>query len=97
VDTARSEATIGSNVEYAKVIEYGLNPGTFVSTSSLEGWARRHGMKRGSAYAIAQAIRRRGLPEKEVLQKALKDSEGEIKRRFGDLARDIEKNWGRKT
>ena len=97
MDTSRSEATIGSNLEYAKTIEYGLDPGTFVSTSSLEGWARRHGMGRGSAYAIALAIRRRGLPEKEVLQKSLTEAGSKIKEHFLALARDIQNNWERKT
>jgi phage gpG-like protein len=97
VNADRGEASIGSNLEYAKVIEYGLDPGTFVSASSLEGWARRHGMRRGAAHAISRRIFERGLPEKEVLQKALKDSESDIKRHFGDLSRSIEKNWERKT
>ena len=55
---------IYSKSPYASVIDRGRRPGFGVGKAGIQalmGWAQRHGMERSAAYAIAAAIKRRGL------------------------------------
>ena len=48
----------------ASIVDRGRRPGYGVGKAGIQalmGWAQRHGMERSAAYAIAAAIKRRGL------------------------------------
>ncbi|HEX6937915.1 MAG TPA: HK97 gp10 family phage protein [Longimicrobiales bacterium] len=67
------DARVGTNVEYAAAIEFGLPPGTRPDVAGLTGWVRRKlGVQdpqeaRSIAFAIAAKIRRRGTEAQPYL------------------------------
>ena len=65
-------ARMASGSAYASVIDDGRRPGTMPNIQALVGWAQRHGSEdpKRAAWAIAIAIKRRGLPAKHVFQRA---------------------------
>lgn len=98
VDIGAGTVRVGTNVEYATVIEYGQKPGKWPPAEPIEKWAQRHGIRdRGAFYLIRRAIFRRGIEEKKTLTNALNDSKGPIKRHFKALANAIEKQWDKKA
>jgi phage gpG-like protein len=66
---------VGSNVIYAPFQELPVRP-HWPPLAALETWARRHGT---TAYVVARAIARRGLPGKRFLQRAFEDNREKIK------------------
>ena len=69
---------VGSNVVYAPWMEFPVRP-HWPPLAALEVWARRHGT---SAYIVARAIARRGLPGLRYLGRAFDDATERIKARF---------------
>jgi hypothetical protein len=52
-------ATVGTNVGSAASVEFGSRP-HWAPIGPLKGWAKRHGMDEGAAYAIQKTIAKRG-------------------------------------
>jgi hypothetical protein len=66
---------IASTSPYASVIDHGRRPGSWSNIQALTTWVKRHGMDgdpRSIAFAIAAAIKKRGLPAKKVFERAAK-------------------------
>jgi hypothetical protein len=63
---------LASSSPYASTIDDGRRPGTLPNVQALVGWAKRHGMEnpKSAAWAIAIAIKRRGIPAKHVFARA---------------------------
>lgn len=74
---------VGSNIEYAPVLEYGRKPGKFPNLDALVGWTARKGMITGGAtktydnlyykdkgvvFLIARAIATRGTKGKHTFK-----------------------------
>jgi len=89
-----TRAIVGSNVKYAPVIEFGLEPGARINYRDLIPWAKRHGMQ-GAAFVIARAIMRRGLPARRIFQTALERSLALMQSALRIMIKDIERRWGR--
>lgn len=66
--------TVGSNLEYAPVIEYGRSAGWFPPLEDIKVWARRKLGDESKAYVIARAIRRRGFKAQPYLEPAVKEA-----------------------
>ena len=65
---------VGSNVEYAPYVELGTRP-HWPPVAALTVWSRRHGL---SAFLVARAISRRGLPPRRFLQRGLDENAARI-------------------
>jgi phage gpG-like protein len=97
--TGEVAATVGSNLVYAKPVEYGSRP-HFPPVAPLELWARRKlgvpaRRARSVAFAVARKIARRGTPAQPYLGPALEQSKGAIEAALARLGADIERNWSR--
>lgn len=95
-------AKVGTNVIYAKPVEYGTgihseapdSKGSpyFPPPDALELWAVRHGFDSG--FVVAQIIfNAGGTVPKPYLRPALEDSTGDIEKFLSRAADDIEKEW----
>lgn len=82
------EASIGSNQQYADVVELGRRPGSAPPPpGALLPWMRRHGIPPEKEYVIRMRIGRFGVDGRPYLGPALTDNENTIQREF-DLAAD---------
>lgn len=97
-------AKVGSNVDYAPYMEYGTGGQSDGSggrggrhwppAGALDVWARRHGFQSG--FQVAKAIGQRGgLEPRRYLRGALEDSVAKLKGFVKDMAKDIERMWGK--
>ncbi len=79
---------VGSAVEHAPYVELGTKP-HWPPLAALEVWAQRHGT---TAFAVAQAISRRGTKAYRYLQGAVEQNESKIVALIGDVvSRIVEK------
>jgi phage gpG-like protein len=101
VDTGRYRASIksdvkglqgivGTDVEYARFIEFGSRP-HWIPAGVLQSWAQRHGFD--SEFSVRKAIASRGTKARLVLTNALKESMGDIQRLLGEMGKDILIRW----
>jgi len=81
---------VGTNLNYATAIEYGLPPGTRPDPEALQGWVRRKlGVRdpreaRSVAYAIAKKIERSGTDAQPYLHPAAEQERPEFLRRLNE-------------
>ena len=82
------DARVGTNLEYAEAIEFGLPPGTRPDVASLRGWVRRKlGIKdpveaRRVAFLIARKIERHGTDAQPYLHPAAEAERALFRERF---------------
>lgn len=99
-------AKIGTNVSYAKPVEFGTGLLSDAPDSkkrrywppwqALQPWARRHGFGAGEAggRAVAYIIwKRGGTKPKRFMRDGFKNALNEINNHMGTLAIDIGKKW----
>ena len=96
-------AKVGTNVGYAKPMEYGTGALSdapeslgwhFPSGSDLDRWASRHGFSSG--YVVAAIIKNRGgLRPRKYLRKAFKQIRGNIPGFLRVMAQEVEALWAR--
>lgn len=79
------QGVVGSNVTYALAQEFGTRP-HWPPVGALQPWASRHDM---SAFLVARAISRRGLPARRYLGKAVEAAEPRFFRRLDRAMREI--------
>ncbi len=95
-------AKVGTNVKYAKPMEYGTGllseaPDSkktrhYPPGGALELWAKRHGI--GSGEAVARAIGRRGgLRPRRYLRGALEESVSKIQGLLNRMGEEIRAGW----
>lgn len=98
-------AKIGTNVNYARPMEYGTgklsdDPASahaahFPPSGALDVWAKRHGIA-GGGFVVARAIGRRGgLKPRRYLRGGLADSRGAIAGFVQQLDSDVKAIWQR--
>lgn len=97
--TGEVSATVGSNLQYAKPIEYGSRP-HFPPLAPIELWVRRKlrvpaNRVRSVAFLVARKIARHGTPAQPFLGPALEQSKGFIDSAMRDLGAEIERKWSR--
>jgi len=87
-------ASIGSNLEYMKPLEFGSKP-HFPPLSALQPWARRHGFPAGSpgAFLVARVIAARGTKAHHMLRDGIKATRPFLKTQLGKAASSIEASW----
>lgn len=89
-------ARVYSHLGYAAAVETGRAAGARMPPpAALEGWMRRHGL-RGSPFALARAIGRRGLRGRFFLRAAATAVGRQMPFLAGQAARTIEARWGKK-
>lgn len=86
-------AQVGTNAPYAQAVHEGRKKGSMPPVSALAGWASRH---RVSAFLVARAIGRRGIPARPFLREALQRMRSQIDRALATASREIESGWGRR-
>ncbi len=88
----RPFAEVGTNVEYARDVEYGTSP-HYVPFRPLQLWARRKGLKAESANALAAytqlKISMYGTKPHPYLNPALKDNINQINRDIAEAIHGI--------
>lgn len=75
----RPKAEVGTNVEYAKDMEFGSSP-HFVPIANLIKWAKRKGLDEDIAYAVQDAIAEHGTKPHPFLVPALNENKARILR-----------------
>jgi phage gpG-like protein len=84
------EASIGTNVAYARPVEEGRQSGApMPPTGSLLGWMNRHGIPAEREFVIRRAIARRGIRARPYLLPALENNRTQIAREFAVANRRI--------
>lgn len=78
---------IGSNLNYAVPVELGSKP-HFPPVEPLADWARAklgvpESEARSVGFLIARKISRKGTPAAEMVQRAMRDNEGQVQEIFG--------------
>ncbi|MCP4567980.1 MAG: hypothetical protein GY841_10410 [FCB group bacterium] len=97
-------AAVYSNAGHARPIEYGTGllsdaPDSkkrryFPPGPALQGWAERHGFEDG--WDVARAIYRRGGTRKHsMLRDAFAELGGRMNKYMAEMAREVQKLWGR--
>jgi hypothetical protein len=87
-------ASIGSNLEYMKALEFGSKP-HFPPLSALQPWARRHGFPAGNAgaFLVARAIAARGTKAHHMLRDGIKATKPFLKKKLAEAGSSIEASW----
>ncbi len=84
----KSYVEVGTNLEYAVSIEFGLDPGTMPPVEALEPWVRRvilggievyAGEARDIAFAVAKGIEKWGTNPQPFLHPAYESNIGDIR------------------
>jgi phage gpG-like protein len=65
--------SVGTDVKYAKAIEFGARP-HFPPLAPIREWCRRHGIPEGFAYVIAKKISLHGLPARPYFLARIRDN-----------------------
>ena len=89
----------GTDVEYAPAVEVGRSPNsTMPPVPPLERWGWLHFNKKGTGYALALAIAKRGIPGRFMLAKAIKKLkstiQGNIREARNKAVKEILKRMG---
>lgn len=92
-DVTGWRGTVGTNVSYARFIEFGTRP-HWPPVGALSPWYSRHGFS--SEFPVRRAIGRRGTKARMIFTNALKNSLGAIKRHLDNMGKDIHSRWQRK-
>ena len=94
VDSSGQRARVGTNVSYARAVEFGTRP-HWPPLGALQPWARRHGFPSGQrgAWLVARTIAARGTRGAHMFREGLGASVGLITGLVADLGRDIERRW----
>ena len=82
----------GTNLPYAKYVEFGRGPGKMPPAGALSGWIRRHGG--GSEFVIRRAIGRKGTKGKHFMQKGRVFVQPRVKAEFDAVAQRIASQLG---
>lgn len=61
IDEDTGTIHIGTNLDYAPIMEYGRRPGTMPPVEPLERWARFRGMPEGTGWAVAMSMKKKGI------------------------------------
>jgi hypothetical protein len=87
-------ASIGSNLEYMKPLEFGSKP-HFPPPSALQPWASRHGFPAGSAgaFLVARVIAARGTKAHHMLRDGIKATRPFLNTQLAKAASTIEASW----
>ncbi|MCU0515233.1 MAG: HK97 gp10 family phage protein, partial [Anaerolineae bacterium] len=72
---------VGTNVKYAAAVELGSRP-HYPPIAPLKVWARRKGL---NAYAVANAIAKRGTEPRRFLQQAFDENKNAIAAKLSDV------------
>jgi hypothetical protein len=82
--------TIGTNVPYARAVEFGRGAGkTPPPSAPIAAWLGRHGGDPGAAFVVARAIGRRGIKGRPFLTRALRELRGQIQTEFRRVPRAV--------
>lgn len=84
-------ATVGTNVAYARAVHDGREAGSMPPPAKLATWARRHG--KINPYALALAIKRRGIMPRPFLTDAIEVNVSNIRAEMSHAAKMIEAAW----
>jgi len=90
---------VGPSVQYGVYVEFGRRAGSMPPVDALIGWVRRHAatgsLPRGGAnrqrvlynraFALARAIKRRGIPARPFMRPAYRRNEGAITALFARI------------
>lgn len=74
----RGTVSTGPQAPYAEDVEKGTPPHWISDIDALKGWARRHGMPEGAAYAIRRNIAREGTKAQPYMQPAARQQRSRI-------------------
>jgi HK97 gp10 family phage protein len=89
-DTKTLERRVGTNVKYAKPVEFGTRP-HFPPVESLNPWARRHGK---NAWGVALKIAAVGTKPQPFMNPAIDEMESRHLDGFiRDFYRDVMRGW----
>ncbi len=80
----------GTGVDYAPFVEFGRAPGRAPPLMEMETWAARATGDAGNAWALAQAIARRGVQPKPFLRPAVQKNRKAIIKIYG---KHFNKSW----
>ena len=97
--TGQVSATVGSNLVYAKPVEYGSKP-HWPPLAPIELWVRRKlrvpaARSKSVAFLVARKISRHGTPAQPFLGPALEQSKGFADSALRELGAEIELKWRR--
>jgi HK97 gp10 family phage protein len=81
-------AKVGTDVNYAKAIEYGQRP-HFPPLDPIREWCRRHGIPESMAFVIARKIAKTGQPAKPFLFPAFESERRNFVDRINSAWQDI--------
>ena len=89
-------ARIFTKVAHGIFVERGTKPHfpPFGPGSSLAKWSRRHNIV---PFLVARAISRRGTKGHHMFENALVKGQGDLRRIFERAARDIERQWAKRS
>ena len=82
----------GTSVDYAPFVEFGRAPGRAPPLQEMETWAARAIGDAGNAFALAQAIARRGVAPKPFLRPAVNKNRKAIIKIYG---KHFNKSWAK--
>jgi phage gpG-like protein len=88
--TAGRVTVVGTNVQYARVVEFGRGAGTTPPpTAPIAAWLSRHGGDPNAAYVVARAIGRRGIAGRSYLLKAFHELTPKIRAEFAQVPKRV--------
>jgi len=101
---AQLRGRVYTNSPIVVAVDQGRPPGKMPPIRLIETWAARHGIAfhpgRGrsqpSGFRMARAMGRRGTRGVEFFKRAAEATEEVIERKTPDVAREIERRWGRR-
>lgn len=80
---------IGTNVPYARAVEFGRGAGkTPPPVAPIAAWLRSKGSD-APPYAVARAIGRRGIPARPFLHRAFEELRGQIRQEFAQVPKRV--------
>ena len=90
--------TIRSPLDYAKVVELGRSKGSKPPpVRALSGWLSRHGIPLSAAYAVANAIGRRGIKGRFFMKAGMSAMQKKLPYDLKKAERQVAKKFGKKV
>ncbi len=86
------ERRVGSNVKYAKPVEFGRRRGSFPPRGALQPWARRHGFPAGPGgdFLVRRAIAENGIEPRPYLNPAAEEVyQRDMNKEFRDFSASL--------